>query len=282
MSLLYSSLRGQPRIGVDINFFSLAFFFFFPLTNPRRCPASRTYVLAADALGEDGVYHACVWAARAREPDMELFPESACWRGSTVRDLRSCFEDTYQHYDDASHPLEETSRQVERILGNAQSLPKKKSESKVVSSQLSVAGMFKPKLQSSSIKAQEITKKTAGFIAHSLQQYSVVEEESFEMMRCAIREYVVPLQNTFSQTVILNLYATKKNELKECVGDVFENGGAECFTLTTDGCTSRAGDSYVCVTAHMMDRNFTQHAYALACKAMKQEHSGENIPYLLA
>lgn len=156
------------------------------------------------------------------------------------------------------------------------SLPKKKSESKVLSSQLSVASMFKPKLQSSSIKAQEMTKTTAGFIACGLQQYSVVEEESFETMRCAIPEYVVPLRNTFSQTVILNLYATKKNELKKCVRDVFENGGAECFTLTTDGWTSRAGDSYVCVTAHMMDHNFKQHAYALACKPMPQEHTGEN------
>ncbi|KAH6947104.1 hypothetical protein HPB50_017086 [Hyalomma asiaticum] len=27
----------------------------------------------------------------------------------------------------------------------------------------------------------------------------------------------------------------------------------------------------------MMDRNFTQHAYALACKPMPQEHTGENI-----
>lgn len=145
------------------------------------------------------------------------------------------------------------------------SLPKKKSESKVLSSQLSVASMFKPKLQSSSIKAQEMTKKIAGFIAHGLQLYSMVEKESFEMTRCAIPEYVVLSQNTFSRTVVPNLYATKKNELKKRVRDVFENGGAEYFTLTTDGWSSRAGDSYVCVTAHMMDRDFKQHAYAFSC-----------------
>lgn len=88
------------------------------------------------------------------------------------------------------------------------SLPKKKSESKMLSSQLSVASMFKPKLQSSSIKAQEMTKKIAGFIAHGLQLYSMVEEESFEMTRCAIPEYVVLSQNMFSRTVIPNLAVT--------------------------------------------------------------------------
>ncbi|XP_049275099.1 zinc finger BED domain-containing protein 4-like [Rhipicephalus sanguineus] len=36
-----------------------------------------------------------------------------------------------------------------------------------------------------------------------------------------------------------------------------------------------------CVTAHMMDRDFTQHAYALACKPMLQEHTGENIVQFL-
>ncbi|KAH7967509.1 hypothetical protein HPB49_025264 [Dermacentor silvarum] len=127
-----------------------------------------------------------------------------------------------------------------------------------------------------------MTKKKAGFIAHGLQPYSVVEEESFiEMMRCAIPEYVVRSRNTFSRTVIPNLYATKKNDLKKRVRDVFENGGAECFTLTTDGWTSRAGDSYVCVTAHMMDRDFKQHAYALVCKPMPQEHTGENMVQFL-
>lgn len=73
----------------------------------------------------------------------------------------------------------------------------------------------------------------------------------------------------------------KKNELKKYIRAVFDDDGAECFALTTDGWTSRAGDSYVCATAHMMDRDFRQHAYALACKPMPQEHTGENIVQFL-
>ncbi|KAL3207727.1 hypothetical protein MRX96_039545 [Rhipicephalus microplus] len=73
----------------------------------------------------------------------------------------------------------------------------------------------------------------------------------------------------------------KKKKLKKHIRAVFDDGGAECFTLTTDGWTSRAGDSCVYVTAHMMDRDFRQHAYALACKPIPQEHTGENIVQFL-
>ncbi|KAH7946296.1 hypothetical protein HPB49_022831 [Dermacentor silvarum] len=61
-------------------------------------------------------------------------------------------------------------------LNQPYSLPKKKSESTGLSSQLTMASLFKHKLQPSSIKAQEMTKKIAAFIAHDLQPYSVVEE----------------------------------------------------------------------------------------------------------
>lgn len=127
-----------------------------------------------------------------------------------------------------------------------------------------------------------MTKKIGTFIAHNLQPYSAVEELSFaDMIRCAIPEYVVPLQKNFSRTVVPNLYETKKNKLKECVRNALDNGGAECITLTTDGWTSRAGDSYVCGMTHMMDRDFRQHAYAVVCKPMPQKHAGENIAQFL-
>ncbi|KAH7963440.1 hypothetical protein HPB52_021207 [Rhipicephalus sanguineus] len=102
-----------------------------------------------------------------------------------------------------------------------------------------------------------------------------------EMMGCAIPEYVVPSRKTFSRTVIPNLYVAKRDELKKHVRAVFDAGDAECLTLPTDTWTSRASDGYVCVTAHMMDRDFTQHACALACKPMPQGHTGQNLVQFL-
>ncbi|KAH7939390.1 hypothetical protein HPB52_011699 [Rhipicephalus sanguineus] len=106
-----------------------------------------------------------------------------------------------------------------------------------------------------------VTGKSAKDDEEDCSIHCVVEEPSFtETMCCAIPEYVVPSRKTFSRTVIPNLYVAKKDELKKCVRAVFDDGGTECFTLTMDGWTSRAGGSYVSVTAHMMDRDFKQHA----------------------
>ncbi|KAH6947105.1 hypothetical protein HPB50_017087 [Hyalomma asiaticum] len=78
------------------------------------------------------------------------------------------------------------------------SFPKKNSEPKGLLLQPTMTSLFKPTLQPSPVKAQEMTKKIA-FIARALQPYSVVEEPSFiEMMCCAIPEYVVPSRKTFS------------------------------------------------------------------------------------
>ncbi|KAH9372070.1 hypothetical protein HPB48_014479 [Haemaphysalis longicornis] len=122
-----------------------------------------------------------------------------------------------------------------------------------------------------------MTRKIATFIAHDLQPYSVVTAESFvDMINYAMHEYVLPSRHKFSKTIIPDVYAAKMNELKMVLREIFSRG-VECYTLTTDARTSRAGDSYVSVTVHMLDRNFVQHALALACKAMPEGHTTDNI-----
>lgn len=134
-----------------------------------------------------------------------------------------------------------------------------------------MASSFKPLLKPSLTKAREMPKKIGAFITRSLQPYSVVEEPSFLDMIYAVRFWST---SAVSHTVVPNLYATKKNAFGH-------NGGAECITRTTDGWTSRAADRYMCVRAHMMESNFRQPAYALACETVPQEHTGENIvPFL--
>ncbi|KAH9360882.1 hypothetical protein HPB48_008158 [Haemaphysalis longicornis] len=153
----------------------------------------------------------------------------------------------------------------------------KRSAGKESSSPVSVASIFKPKLQPTSPRAKEMTRKIATFIAHDLQPYSVVEAKSFvDMINYAMPEYVIPSRNKFSRTIIPDLYAAKMNKLKMVLREIFYRG-VECYMLTTDAWTLRAGDSYVSVTVHMLDRNFMQHAFALACKAMPEGHTADNI-----
>lgn len=153
----------------------------------------------------------------------------------------------------------------------------KRSAAKESSSPVSVASIFKPKLQPTSPRAKEMTRKIATFIARDLQPYSVVEAKSFvDMINYAMPEYVIPSRNKFSRTIIPDLYATKMNELKVLMREIFGQG-VQCYTLTTDAWSSKAGDSYVSVTVHMLDCNFVQHAFALACKPMPEGHTADNI-----
>ncbi|KAG0441645.1 hypothetical protein HPB47_015894 [Ixodes persulcatus] len=60
-----------------------------------------------------------------------------------------------------------------------QGVTTRKDETKASSSQISVATIFKPKLQPTAPESKEMTKKIATFIAWAFQPYSVVEGASF-------------------------------------------------------------------------------------------------------
>ncbi|KAG0426906.1 hypothetical protein HPB47_025999 [Ixodes persulcatus] len=106
------------------------------------------------------------------------------------------------------------------------------------------------KLQSPTASSN-MTKMIANFIACGMHPYSVVEEGGFVDM-------------------------SKKKEVKRKLQEIFSRG-AECYSLTTDGWTSRANDSYVCLTVHVMDKDIGQHVHALACTEMGNSHTADNL-----
>lgn len=144
-------------------------------------------------------------------------------------------------------------------------------------SQPSVADSFKQKMKPTGPRAKHMTKMIANFIARGKHPYSVVEEGGFvDMVAFAMPDYSVPSRTTFSRAVIPNLYESKKKEVKRKLQEIFSRG-AECYSLTTDGWTSRANDSYVCLTVHVMDKDFGQHVHALACTEMSNSHTADNL-----
>lgn len=154
---------------------------------------------------------------------------------------------------------------------------KHKNGSKPNHQQPSVADSFKPKLKPTAPKAKQMTAIIANFIASGMHPYSIVEESGFvEMMKLAMPDYTVPSRTTFSRVVIPDLYESKKKELRKSLRDIFSSG-AECYSITTDGWTSRANNSYVSVTCHVMDEEFGQHVHALACTDMTDSHTAENL-----
>ncbi|KAH6928128.1 hypothetical protein HPB50_012119 [Hyalomma asiaticum] len=156
-----------------------------------------------------------------------------------------------------------------------------KSTAKPDVQQPSVADRFKPKLKHTAPKAQQMTKAIAGFIVRGMHSYSVVEEPGFvAVMNAAMPEYVVPSRTTFSQAIIPELYASKKQNLMNSLQAVID-GGVEAISITTDSWTSRANESYLSVTCHIMDSSFQLHVHALACTEMADAHTAENLVLFL-
>ncbi|KAH7937335.1 hypothetical protein HPB49_011018 [Dermacentor silvarum] len=106
-----------------------------------------------------------------------------------------------------------------------------------------------------------------------MHPYNIVEEPGFlDIMKFAMPDYAVPSRTTFSRAIIPDLYASSK----EKAGDIFASE-VESLSITIDGWTSRANDSYVCVTCHVMDSDFVQHVHALACTEMTDSHTAANL-----
>lgn len=98
-------------------------------------------------------------------------------------------------------------------------------------------------------------------------------------MHAAVPEYQVPSRTTFSWSVMPELYAKEKEWIKGELHKHF-NHGTPCYSVMTDGWTSRPGDSYVSFMCHLLDE-FCLHNYHLACRRMPEGHTSENLNILL-
>ncbi|KAL1465900.1 hypothetical protein MTO96_043061 [Rhipicephalus appendiculatus] len=98
--------------------------------------------------------------------------------------------------------------------------------------------------------------------------------------RTSVPEYKVPSRTTFSRSVIPELYAKEKERVKGELRHHF-NHGTPCYSVTTDGWSSRPGDSYVSFTCHLLDEEFSLRNYQLACRHMPEGHTSENLKNVL-
>lgn len=161
-------------------------------------------------------------------------------------------------------------------MRSAQSGKKARDMNKLEASVL-VPGPFRALLKSNSARARLLTKKKALFLATGLHPYSVVEELGFvAIMQAAAPEYQLPSRTTFSRSVVPELYSKEVERIKGELRHHFQNG-VQCYLLTTDSWMSRAGDSYISLTCHMLNANFEPHNFNLSCKHMPQGHTAENL-----
>ena len=143
-------------------------------------------------------------------------------------------------------------------------------------SQMRLQDALKVKMSINTPHALSISRSIGKFIAADMRPYSIVESEGFKQMISTLElKYKLPSRTYFSDNVIPELYkethATVLNELK----------AASMVSLTTDGWTSRATESYVTITAHFIDSSWHMRNYVLQTRPLFETHTAENLANVL-
>ncbi|CAH0717085.1 unnamed protein product, partial [Brenthis ino] len=106
-----------------------------------------------------------------------------------------------------------------------------------------------------------------------LQPFSIVEDKGFrELIKFAFPNYVIPSRKYFANNLLPGLYEEVKTNTKAALSE-----DAKSICVTTDMWTSRNNDSYLAVTGHYIDKNFSLQSVLLECKVLESRHTGLNL-----
>jgi hypothetical protein len=144
--------------------------------------------------------------------------------------------------------------------------------------QLRIADLFKPsdKMTPTSTRYKAISKGIGIFLACDMRPYAVVDNSGFKHMMSVLEpRYPVPSRTHFSTTVVPELYANAKANVTMGLA------GAKAISMTTDGWTSRATESYITVTAHYITDDWTIENPVLQTRQMHESHTGANLAKVL-
>ncbi|XP_056120602.1 E3 SUMO-protein ligase ZBED1-like [Rhinichthys klamathensis goyatoka] len=133
-----------------------------------------------------------------------------------------------------------------------------------------------PTLPPSSPRAKQITRLIGEFIADYMAPFNMVENRKFiQMFNVLEPKFKMPCRGHFSEKVIPEIY----NETKQSVKEYLKN--ADCVALTTDSWTSRATQSYVTITAEVINDKWVRKSFVLQTRELSESHTGVNIAHVL-
>ena len=126
-------------------------------------------------------------------------------------------------------------------------------------------------------KQKKIDRLVANMIIKDLQPFTIVEDTGFrELMSSLEPGYKLISRRNLTENYLPNVYQKTKERAKELI----ENE-ARFVSLTTDGWTSAANESYIAITAHFIDKNWNLRSILLECCSTKLSHTAENLRNIL-
>lgn len=128
----------------------------------------------------------------------------------------------------------------------------------------------------SSPRAKQVTRLIGEFIADYMAPFNIVENRKFiQMFKVLEPKFKMLCRGHFSEKVIPEIYNETKQSVKECLKN------ANCIALTTDGWTSRATQSYITITAQVIDEKWESNSFVLQTRELSESHTGVNIARVL-
>lgn len=162
---------------------------------------------------------------------------------------------------------------LQRHHKNVKTAPEKTSLPK---GQLTMKQALTPTLPPSSPRAKQITRLIGEFIADYMAPFNMVENRKFiQMFNVLEPKFKMPCRGHFSEKVIPEIY----NETKQSVKEYLKN--ADCVALTTDSWTSRATQSYITITAEVINEKWERKSFVLQTRELSESHTGVNIAHVL-
>lgn len=104
------------------------------------------------------------------------------------------------------------------------------------------------------------------------QPFRMIEDKGFQNFVKQINpNYVLPSRKTVSATYIPALYEKCLQNTKEVARSI------QNMCITTDCWTSRNNESYMAITGHFIDKEFSQHNILLDCSVLTERHTSVNL-----
>lgn len=139
----------------------------------------------------------------------------------------------------------------------------------------------KQRLNFSNEEKREIDELITEMIAIDMLSYSFVENRGFrKLLNKIIPGYEPPYRTTISRTLMPNLFEKCQTNVRQQLQKAFDDG-LNCLSYTTDGWTSKAGDSYLSLTAHYLTSNFEPKNFLLGMRHVKTGHTANEQAQLL-
>ena len=118
-------------------------------------------------------------------------------------------------------------------------------------------------------KLMLLYKQCTRYLVHPID--TVNNKEFRHLINLLEPKYTPPDRKTIMNNYLPELYMREKQRIER------QMERATHFAITTDGWTSRANDSYVALTVHYIDEEWSLQSHLLETHQLAEAHTGENV-----